>query len=242
MTSPVTFSRSGPIGTIVMDDGKVNAMSYGMLDALHTAFDQAEKEKTVVILVSHGKHFSAGFDLKVLAGGSAGDIHKMLKAGAELALRILSFPAPVVSGCNGNAFPMGAFLILASDYRIAAEGDYKIGLNEVAIGIQPPQFGIELARQRLVPAYFSRTVTLGEMFAPGEALTAGFFDQVVPADAFERALGEAAAAVGKIDRASHAATKLRARAPAIEAIRATIKADITLKNAQERVAIRDARG
>ena len=195
MTDLATYSRSGPVGTIVMDDGKANVMSLAMLNALHAAFDQAERDKTVVILKARGKHFSGGFDLSVFAKGSAEDQYLMLKAGAELALRILSFPTPVVAACQGNAYPMGAFLIMSSDHRIAAEGDYRIGMNEVAIGLTVPRFAIEIARQRLTPAYFSRVVMTAEMFGPAEAVTAGFFDRVVPAEALERSAEEAAQAL-----------------------------------------------
>ena len=65
MTDLATYSRSGAIGTIVMDDGKANVMSLAMLNALHAAFDRAEADKTVVILKAHGRHFSGGFDLNV---------------------------------------------------------------------------------------------------------------------------------------------------------------------------------
>ncbi len=167
MPGPVTYSRDGAISRIVMDDGKANVMSLAMLNALHAAFDQAERDKGVTVLSSRGKHFSGGFDLNVFAKGSADEQYQMVKAGAELALRILSFPFPVVAACHGNAYPMGAFLIMSSDHRIAAEGDYRIGMNEVAIGITPPRWAIEVARQRLTPAYLSRTVVTGEMFGPG---------------------------------------------------------------------------
>src|SRR6185369_4732987 len=182
--------------------------------------DQAEQDKAVVLLKARGKHFSGGFDLNVFAKGSAEDQYLMLKAGAELALRILSFPTPVVAACQGNAYPMGAFLIMSSDHRIAAEGDYRIGMNEVAIGLTVPQFAIEIARQRLTPAYFSRTVMTGEMFAPSEAVTAGFFDRMVPAHALDMAADQAAEALSRIDPAAHVATKLLARGSAIKAVRA----------------------
>ena len=58
MTDLVTYSRSGPVASIVMDDGKANVMSLAMLNALHAAFDQAEKDKVVAILKARGKHFS----------------------------------------------------------------------------------------------------------------------------------------------------------------------------------------
>ena len=68
----------------MMDDGKANVMSLAMLNALHAAFDQAEKDKTVVVLKARGRQFSGGFDLNVFAKGSAEDQYLMLKAGAEL--------------------------------------------------------------------------------------------------------------------------------------------------------------
>jgi enoyl-CoA hydratase len=240
MTNPVTYSRSGPISRIVMDDGKANVMSLGMLNALHTAFDEAEKDGTVVILSARGKHFSGGFDLNVFAKGSADEQYLMVRAGAELALRILSFPTPVVAACHGNAFPMGAFLILSSDHRIAADGSYRIGMNEVAIGLTVPRFAVEIARQRLAPAYFSRAVVTGEMFGPAEAATAGFVDRVVPATDLASAAGVAAQALSTINMASHAATKARARGAVIKTIRAMIDEDLTPKYGEDRVASRSA--
>jgi enoyl-CoA hydratase len=233
-----TYSRSGPIATITMDDGKANVMSLAMLNALHAAFDQAERDKTVAILKAGGKHFSGGFDLNVFAKGSAQDQYLMLKAGAELALRILSFPLPVVAACQGNAFPMGAFLIMSSDQRIAAEGDYRIGMNEVAIGLTVPRFAIELARQRLTPAYFSRVVMTAEMFGPQEAVTAGFFDRVVPTEALDKTAEAAATALSTLNMAAHAATKARARGAVIKLIRQVIDEDITPQYGEDRVAQR----
>ncbi len=241
MPTPVTYSRSGPISRIVMDDGKVNVMSIGMLEALHAAFDEAERDQTVVILTGRGRAFSAGFDLNVLTTGSAQEMHRMLKAGGELALRILSFPLPVVIACNGHAYPMGAFLILAADVRLAAEGPYKIGLNEVAIGLTVPTFGIEVARARLTPAYFNRAVVTGELFAPPEAVTAGFFDRLVPAAELDAAAEEVAQALSLIDLPAHAATKRRARGETMLALRAAIDAELTLAAAEQRVASRAVR-
>lgn len=234
-TSLATYARSGPVGTIVMDDGKANVMSLAMLKALDAAFSQAEQDKVVPILKARGKHFSGGFDLNVFARGSAEDQYLMVKAGAELALRLLSFPFPIVAACQGNAYPMGAFLIMSCDHRIAASGDYRIGMNEVAIGLTVPRFAIEIARQRLTPAYFSRAVMTSEMFAPAEAVTAGFFDRLVPADQLERTADEAALALNKLNMAAHAATKARARGAVIKLIRSVIDEDITPQYGEDRV-------
>lgn len=239
MSKPATYTRSGAIARIILDDGKVNVMSVAMLSALHEAFDQAERDGTVVILTGRGKTFSAGFDLKVFSDGDAGENYTMLKSGAELAYRLLSFPTPVVAACNGHALPMGAFLLMSSDVRIAAEGSYGIGMNEVAIKLTVPRFAVEVARQRLTPAYFNRALTTGQLFAPAEAAAAGFVDWTVPALELDAVATRTAEALCRIDMPSHHATKLRAREGALKAIRAAIDSDITLASFEERISARE---
>jgi enoyl-CoA hydratase len=127
---------------------------------------------------------------------------------------------------------------MSADRRIAAEGDYRIGMNEVAIGLTVPRFAVEIARQRLTPAYFSRVVINAEMVGPVEALTAGFFDRVVPFAELEGAAQAAAQALSTLNMAAYAATKARARGAAIAMIRAMIDEDITPRYGDDRVARR----
>jgi hypothetical protein len=150
----VSYEKTDGIAKISMDDGKVNVMSVAMLSELTAAFERAERDGVIVILTSAREGiFSAGFDTKILANKDPQEVFEMVRLGAELAVRVLAFPRPVVTACPGHAYPMGAFLLLASDVRIGADGPYRIGLNEVAIGIPVPTFGLELARDRLLPAY-----------------------------------------------------------------------------------------
>jgi enoyl-CoA hydratase/carnithine racemase len=93
-----------------------------------------------------------------------------------------------------------------------------------------------VARQRLTPAYFSRVVMTAEMFGPAEAVTAGFFDRVVPADQLEKAAEEAALALSQLNMAAHAATKARTRGAVIKLIRQVIDEDITPQYGEDRVA------
>ncbi|MGH2831356.1 MAG: enoyl-CoA hydratase-related protein, partial [Solirubrobacteraceae bacterium] len=67
MSELVNYQLEDQIATIRMDDGKVNALSIPMLQALHEALDQAERENAVVVLTGRDGYFSAGFDLKVFA-------------------------------------------------------------------------------------------------------------------------------------------------------------------------------
>jgi Enoyl-CoA hydratase/carnithine racemase len=127
---------------------------------------------------------------------------------------------------------------MSSDHRIAAEGDYRIGMNEVAIGLTVPRFAIEIARQAADAGLFQQGGHDGEMFGPTEAVTAGFFDRVVPPDALERSAEEAAQKLATLNMAAHAATKARARGAVIKMIRGMIDEDITPQYGEDRVARR----
>lgn len=236
MGNLVDYTFEDGIARITLDDGKLNVMSLEMLQSIDAALDRAEANGAAVVLRSgRPQMFSAGFDLKVFARGDIEGSYAMVHAGAELALRLMAFPRPVIGGLNGHAFPMGTFLLLASDIRIAADGPHRMGLNEVAIGIATPSFAIELARSRVHPAWLSRTVTTGEMFTPDDALTAGFIDLIVAPEELEASLMQTAAALRDLHADSHRTAKRRLRAAAMETIRQAIDAEITLDAYQSRM-------
>jgi enoyl-CoA hydratase len=227
VTDYTSYSLDGRIATITMDDGKVNAFSIAMLHSIHSAFDRAVDDQAVVILTGREGIFSAGFDLKVFQGERS-DVVEMLTLGATLAERILSFPTPVLVACTGHCYPAGAFLLLSADARIAADGPYRIGLNEVSIGLTIPWFAIELARHRLSPAHFDRTTVTATMYSPVDAVTAGFVDRVVPPGALREACLERASELAALDPRAHVGTKLRTREPVLRAVRAAIERELTL--------------
>lgn len=224
MNARVTYQLEESIATITMDDGKANVMSVPMLAELNSALDRARADHATVVLTGREGMFSAGFDLPVLAAGGAG-AYQMLMTGFELSERLLSFPTPVVVACNGHALAMGVFLVLAADYRIGVDGAYKIGANEVAIGLTMPFCAIELCRQRLAPAHFNRAVMNAEIYAPGDAVAAGFLDRVVAASELQNEAQVMAAKLAKLNMAAHTATKLRAREQTLKRIREAIEAD-----------------
>ncbi|MFT3925783.1 MAG: crotonase/enoyl-CoA hydratase family protein [Myxococcales bacterium] len=223
--SPVSYRSQAGVATITMDDGKRNALSPRMFEELSKAFDQAEREDAIVILTGREEVFSAGFDLKVLRAGNLSSL-ALMRAGFLFAARMLGHPRPVISACNGHALAMGAFLLLASDYRIGTEGAYKFATNEVAIGIPMPRSGVELCRQRLAPAHFHRAAILAETFNPQGAVEAGFIDRLVPASELQGAAQAMAGELAKLDRDAHAITKLRIREHSIETIRTGVLLDL----------------
>ena len=159
MTELVQYKEQPNYCLITMDDGKANALSFDMIAAVNAALDQAENAENVVIICGRPGKFSAGFDLSIM--GQGGDaMADLLRAGATLARRIVNFDTPVVLAVSGHALAMGALLCLSADYRIGMQGNYKIGLNEVAIGMTLPYFGIALARARVASTHLGKAAGL----------------------------------------------------------------------------------
>jgi enoyl-CoA hydratase len=225
MGNSVSYDRADGVSTIAMDDGKVNAMSLSMIGEVNAALDQAEKDATIVVLTGRPGVFCAGFDLAVFKQGYEPTM-EMLRAGATLNERILTFPFPIVAACSGHGIAMGSFLLMCADYRIGIEGPFKIGMNEVAIGMTLPYFAIEIARQRLAPAHFNRATILAELYAPEDAIEPGFLDRVVAPDALLDTARQIATALAELDMKAHLATKLRVRRSALDAIRAMTDAEL----------------
>jgi enoyl-CoA hydratase len=237
MSEILKYDFKNGVATITMDDGKVNVMSTRMLNELGAAFDRAESDGAIMVLRSARPGiFSAGFDLKIFAANDVEGSLNMVKAGAELALRLLTYPLPTIGLMEGHAFPMGTFLLLACDVRVGAQGHHRMGLNEVAIGIAPPVFAIELARSRVQPAWLSRTVTLGEMYEPEDAVVAGFLDRAVPASDIDSVLETTLGVVRAVHGPSHAVAKTRLRCATQAAMRKAIDEHLTLEAYRSRSA------
>jgi enoyl-CoA hydratase len=230
MQARMSYVEREGVASVLLDDGKVNVMSTAMFADIAAALDRAEKGAEILVLRSKRKGiFSAGFDLKIFAAGEVEKSLEMVKAGAELALRLMAFPLPTIGVMEGHAFPMGTFLLLSCDVRLGARGPHRMGLNEVAIGITPPGFAIELARSRLHPSWLSRTVTLGEMYEPDDALVAGLLDRVAAPDMIDSELDKIVAGLRTIHKPSHANAKKRLRQPTMDAMRAAINRELTLE-------------
>ncbi len=226
MSDAVTFEASGDVAIIRLDDGKANALSPIVLAAINTALDQAEEAGLAVLLTGRPGRFCAGFDLGVMREGGPKVARAMVTSGAELALRIARFPAPVVIGSTGHALAMGAVLLMAADTRIGAEGEFKIGFNEVAIGMATPVFLAEFARARMPNTEFIRGTVQAKIYAPEAAVVAGFYDQVAASEqVMDLALAEAER-LAKLPRGAYVRTRSIVRGTALDHIEMTLEADL----------------
>ncbi|NQY14789.1 MAG: crotonase/enoyl-CoA hydratase family protein [Henriciella sp.] len=181
MSAPATIEIADEIAIITMDDGKANAITPPMLEALNACLDQAEKEAKVTIITGREGRFSGGFDLKLMMSLPGDEVKALVDGGGKLAHRLYSFPMPVIAACNGHGVAMGCFILLSCDMRIGTAGAFKIGANETQINMVLPIFASELVKARVADDFKTRSMVFGELFDPETARQAGYLDQVVDA-------------------------------------------------------------
>jgi enoyl-CoA hydratase len=226
MNDLVAYQLDDGVATLTLCNGKANAVSPEVIAAFHRALDQAERDAAVVIVTGQPGILSGGYDLKVMRSSAQAAID-LVTAGSKLARRMLAHPFPIVVACPGHAVAKGAFVLLSADYRVGVDGPFKIGLNEVQIGMTMHRVGLALARDRLGGAAFQRAVINAEMFDPQGAREAGFLDRVVAPEALMSTAASVAQGLKKLDPKAHAATKLKARRTLLEALDAAIEQDRT---------------
>jgi len=226
----VTYTLEGTTAVLRMDDGKANALSDAMIEALTAALAKAEAEAGAIVLAGRPDKFCAGFDLRTMMSGPE-NAKALLQKGSQLLLALYGASLPLVVACTGHALAGGALVVLTGDLRIAAAGAFRIGLNEVSIGLPVPVLAMELARDRLTAAALPSATLGARIYSPDEAVIAGYVDEVAPPEAvLPRAVAEATR-LGALPRSAYRATKVRLRGRTIDHIRATMDDDLrTLLN------------
>lgn len=194
------------VALITMDDGKVNALGIQLVDGLTGALDEAQADGRSIVLAGRPGVFSAGLDLNTLQLGDSDGLELIHKA-TELCMKLVEFPRPVVAACTGHAVALGAGLLLCCDVRICAAGDFKIGFNEVSIGIAMPELLLGIARERLSRRHLMMAIATARIYTPPEAVEVGFLDRAGASNPTRDALETATDLARRLDAEAFAATR-----------------------------------
>lgn len=207
------------VAHIALDDGKANAVSFAFIDAFNEVLDQidANDDDKAIVISGRDGMFSAGFDLKVMMNEPERAM-EMVANGGKLFLRLFQHPLPTIAAMTGHSMAAGILLAMSCDTRIAAEGNYKIGLNETAIGMVLPHYGLELAKARIAPHRLTEAFVQARLYSPEEAVPVGYVDRVTSPDKVVEESFALAAQATALPGAAYAGNKLLIRQPFIDAI------------------------
>ncbi|MCD8529278.1 MAG: enoyl-CoA hydratase/isomerase family protein [Chitinophagales bacterium] len=169
------------IAIVQLNRGTSNPINLDMLQELKQTFDTFEKDDTVKAVVLTGKErfFSAGLDVIELYQYDEAKITLLFESLFETMRSMIAFSKPFVASITGHSPAGGCVLALCADYRIMAQGKYRIGLNEIPVGIVIPNYVYEAYAFWLGKGKASQYILEGKLATVEEALSVGLIDEAV---------------------------------------------------------------
>ena len=185
--SPVSVSRERDgVALIHLNRPPANSYDRAFLDDLNAAVDDVRWEADVrgAVLVSDlaPRFFSAGADINNFKNSTQEQRVMTVLHAQEVLLKIERTPKVFVAAINGHALGGGLEIALACDFRFAAEGDYRIGLPEVTLGLLPGNGGTQRLTRLVGRARALDMMITNQQIKPTRALEIGLVERVFPAD------------------------------------------------------------
>jgi 3,2-trans-enoyl-CoA isomerase len=175
------FLDHGPVREIRLNRPPANALSLELIVALREAVESAPHNGSRALLLSGTPgRFSGGLDVPLLLSYDRPTIGKLWHEFYALLKALASSPIPIAAAITGHAPAGGTVLPLFCDARIMADGDFKIGLNEVQVGLVLPPVILAALRRLVGPRQAERLAVGGILISPQEALAVGLVDALAP--------------------------------------------------------------
>jgi Delta3-Delta2-enoyl-CoA isomerase len=181
------LEHDGNIRELRLSRPPVNALNHELLRSLTAAVGAAQHDAALVISGQPGV-FTAGLDVRALLELDRDAVMQVFVELWRVQRAIACSPVPVIVALTGHSPAGGTVLAIHADYRVMAQGDFRLGLNEVQVGLLPggPIHG---AFRRLVGGHSSQLLSRGALIDPATALRVGLVDELCePAQVTARAL------------------------------------------------------
>jgi Delta3-Delta2-enoyl-CoA isomerase len=209
-----TIEHPGQIRELRLARPPVNALNFELLHALVAAIGAAKQEHALIVTGQAGI-FTAGLDVRAMLELARDAVIQVFVELWRAQRAIATCPVPVVFGITGHSPAGGTVLAIHGDYRVMALGDFRMGLNEVQVGLYPGPL-IHGAFRRLVGGHATQLLSRGALIDPATALRVGLVDELCePAQVTARAL-EVALEYAALPREPMLRTRALARKDLIE--------------------------
>jgi len=224
----IVVTRHGPpeagVLELRLDRPPVNALDPALVDALdgalRAAFAAAAAERLgALVLSGRPGMFSAGLDVPALLALDRDAIGRFWERFFALTRTLAESPLPIAAALTGHSPAGGTVLGIFCDARFAAAGDYKIGLNEVQVGLCVPPVVLAAYAHVIGERAAAFHAIQGKLMSPAEALRIGLVDELLPVDAVVPRAIEWAGGLAKLAPNAMAMTRAFVRRPLIDATR-----------------------
>lgn len=218
MTSnTIQIERRGNLSVLRINRPPANAIDLALAGDFERALAAIEDgdDTGALVLTGAGGCFSAGLDLKAVPTYSAAQQQAMVMQVNRLFGRLYALRLPTVAAVNGHAIAGGLILTLACDYRIGAEGDYKLGLAEMRVGVPYPVAAMAIVQSELSNPVARSMILTARNSNPQEALSSGILDELQPSDNLLSRAIEIAEELAALPRTMYGRIKRQLRAGAL---------------------------
>lgn len=222
----------GAVRELQLNRPPVNALSPELIVALKRAVETAPQDgaRAIVLSGTLGR-FSGGLDVPLLLTLDHSAIAVLWREFYALCGALACSPIPIAAAITGHATAGGAVLPIFCDSRVVAQGEWKLGLNEVQVGLPLPPVIFAVLKRLIGTHQAERLAVGGLLISPDEAARIGLVDEVVPLEnvvsrAIEWCRGLVALPVDAM-----AATRRRARADLFELFSTSFELELDQVNA-----------
>lgn len=165
-----------------LDRGRANPINLQMTQEIGNYVEAAAKDENIggIILTGNPGVFSAGLDLLELIENDADAMVKFWTSWHHMVNQLVSFPKPLIASINGHSPAGGCVMAVCCDYRVMANGErYKIGLNELAVGIEVPDYIFKMYSFWIGKRNAYQNLMVGKLLNVKEAKAQNLVDEVV---------------------------------------------------------------
>lgn len=211
---------TGGIRVLRLAHGKVSAIDIELGEAIILEMkDALDPSVKAVIVTGSGSSFSAGVDLfRVIKDGPEYG-RRFLPVLDEFLRAALTLPKPLIAAVNGHAIAGGCILAAACDHRIMIEGNGRIGIPELAVGVPFPALPLQIMSARVADGPLRDLVFTGRTVQIDEAKAMGLIDEKCPAGMLLDRAHEVAQKMVAIPAGAFALTKEAFYTPILERTR-----------------------
>jgi enoyl-CoA hydratase/carnithine racemase len=203
----LALEKQGDIAVLRLNSGVTNPIGPELVNELSQAFARGRAEFRGLMLSGGDKFFSIGLDLPRLLPLDRAEMGLFFYSFSQTLLDLFTLPVPTACAIKGHAVGAGKTLLLACDYRYAAEGRTLIGLNEIKLGVPTPYLPDLILRQIAGDAVASDMLYRGEFIESSDAMRKGIIHAVFPKHEVEGQALERLAELASLPAHAYAATK-----------------------------------
>ncbi|MEL7121510.1 MAG: enoyl-CoA hydratase-related protein [Bacteroidota bacterium] len=142
--STILLEKLNRVAYLSLNKPPANGYEVNFLEQLLETLHTVEKDPTLKVIILKSrleKFFCGGADIKVFVNNTVQENKAMVTIARKVSSAISNSQKIFIAAIQGHALGGGLELAMACDLRLAAQGNYHLGLPEIKLGLIPGNGG-----------------------------------------------------------------------------------------------------